>query len=50
VFFASAHAPVGQDENDAAVDTMIQAALQDFPGKKRETFSVALPANQANLR
>jgi hypothetical protein len=44
VFFASAHAPVGQDENDAAIDTMIQAALKDFPGKPHETFSVALPA------
>ena len=43
VFFASAHAPVGEDENDAAVDTMIAAAVKDFPGKPQESFAVALP-------
>ncbi len=47
VFFASAHAPIGQDENDASVSAMIDAALKDFPGKPRETFSVALPAKPA---
>ncbi len=43
VFFAKAQAPIGQDENEAAVDTMIQAAMRDFPGKPHESYSVALP-------
>jgi hypothetical protein len=46
VFFAKVRAPIGQDEDDAAVDTMIEAALKDFPGKRNETFSVALPTKQ----
>jgi hypothetical protein len=43
VFFASAHAPSGHDEDDSAINAMIEAALKDFPGKPRESFSVALP-------
>ena len=43
VFYAEVKAPIGHDENDAAVDAMISAALKDFPGKTHETYSIDLP-------
>jgi hypothetical protein len=43
VFFASAHAPSGHEDEDSAINAMIEAALRDFPGKPHEAFSVPLP-------
>lgn len=43
VFFAKAQAPIAKDENDTAVNAMINAALKDFPGQARETYAVDLP-------
>jgi hypothetical protein len=43
VFYAEVRAPADRQASDGMVDAMIAAALKNFPGKPRESFSEKLP-------
>lgn len=48
VFYAEVHVPAGREGNEQVVDAMITAALKNFPGKPRESFSEPLPPKTAD--
>jgi hypothetical protein len=44
VFYAEVRAPRDRRQSEEVVDAMIAAALKNFPGKTRESYSEPLPA------
>jgi hypothetical protein len=47
VFYAEVHVPVDRQGSEGVVDAMITAALKNFPGKARESYSEPLPPRAA---
>jgi hypothetical protein len=48
VFYAEVRAPAERQNSEAVVDVMIDAALKDFPGKPRESYTEPLPPQPVN--